>query len=169
MTEVCAWHRIESVWYLFTWLYACMDQYGSGTDLVGHLRKSRQSCSPVISLPEVLRTSLGSTMQSIIAPYMPLSTSYLRSLATLRVFFTFSRPNRPLFSWLFLTTQPFWAGLICVLAFLKKKLLSRQLYHQTNCTLYRLNFSCCVCWAIQNWFLPSRCWDLDRRFFRCWY
>ena len=71
--------------------------YGSGTDLVGHLRKSRQSCSPVISLPAVLRTRLGSTMQSIIAPYMSLSTRYLRSLATLRVIFTFGRPNRPHF------------------------------------------------------------------------
>ena len=37
-------------------------------------------------------------MQSIIAPFMPLSTSYLRSLATLRVYFTFGSPNRPLFS-----------------------------------------------------------------------
>ena len=26
MTEVCAWHQIESVCHMFTWLYACMDQ-----------------------------------------------------------------------------------------------------------------------------------------------
>ena len=123
--------------------------YGSGTDLVG-----LQSCSPVISLPEILRTSLGSTMQSIIAPYKPLSTSYLRSLATLRVFFTFGCPNRPLFFLTFLTTQPFWAGLICVLAFLKKKLLSGLLYripqnklhftdstfHAASAGLFRIDF-----------------------------